>query len=198
MGRGRYAEATDGLLRSTVLDAVADLVVEHDWDRLSMATIAREAGVSRQTLYNEFGDRDGLLVAYVIRETGRFLDGVDEVIARHPDDLEAAVLAGFRTVLETAEAHPVVHAVVSGRASVHVLDPLVAGADRPVVDLAVARLVQMIETGWPAVDAGDAAALADVFVRLAISHLTEGRGDVDGAVDVVRRVVGPALATMLP
>lgn len=193
MVTGRYAEATDGLLRSTVLDAVADLVIEQDWDRLSMAKIATAAGVSRQTLYNEFGDRDGLLEAYILREAGRFLDGVEEAIRDHGDDLHAAVLAGFRTVLETAEQHPVVHAVVTGRASAHVFDPLVASPGRPVIDLASGRLSAMIESHWPRADAADVAALADTFVRVAISHLTEGHGDVDGAVDTVRRVFGPLL-----
>lgn len=193
MPRGRYAQATDGLLRATVLDTVADLVIEHDWDRLSMAKIATEAGVSRQTLYNEFGDRDGLLEAYIIREAGRFLDGVEAAIVANTDDLEAAVLAALRTVLETADDHPVVHAVVTGQASVHVFDPLVATPGRPVLDLAAGRLTAILESCWPEVDVADFEAMADTFVRLAISHLTEGRNDTEGTVDTVRRVFGPVL-----
>lgn len=45
-----------------------------------MAEAASAAGVSRQTLYNEFGTRDELGQALVIRESDRFLDAVEEAI----------------------------------------------------------------------------------------------------------------------
>ena len=47
-----------------VLSAVLDLMVE-EGDRFSMASVARKASCSKETLYRWFGDRDGLLTATV-------------------------------------------------------------------------------------------------------------------------------------
>ena len=55
-----------------------------------MAEIAAAAGVSRQTLYNEFGTRDEFGQALLIREGSRLLDAVEETIAAHADDPLAA------------------------------------------------------------------------------------------------------------
>ncbi len=41
--------------RDALLDAAYDAVVNGDWARTRMLDVARVAGVSRQTLYNEFG-----------------------------------------------------------------------------------------------------------------------------------------------
>ena len=47
-----------------VLDAVLRLLVE-EGDHLTMASVARRASCSKETLYKWFGDRDGLLTATV-------------------------------------------------------------------------------------------------------------------------------------
>jgi len=47
-----------------VLSAVLDLMVE-EGDGFSMASVARRASCSKETLYKWFGDRDGLLTATV-------------------------------------------------------------------------------------------------------------------------------------
>jgi AcrR family transcriptional regulator len=47
-----------------VLDAVLALMVE-EGDSFSMAAVCRRASCSKETLYNWFGDRDGLLAATV-------------------------------------------------------------------------------------------------------------------------------------
>ncbi|MEM7291322.1 MAG: TetR/AcrR family transcriptional regulator, partial [Pseudomonadota bacterium] len=47
-----------------VLAAVLDLMVE-EGDGFSMASVARRASCSKETLYRWYGDRDGLLTATV-------------------------------------------------------------------------------------------------------------------------------------
>ena len=66
-----------------------------------MSDIAGAAGVSRQTLYKEFGSRDEFGQAFVIHEGERFLDEVDAAVRQHLDDPRAAVGAA----LETLPAH---------------------------------------------------------------------------------------------
>ena len=50
--------------RDALLDAAYDAALAGDWERVRMADVAAAAGVSRQTLYYEFGSKDAL--AHVI------------------------------------------------------------------------------------------------------------------------------------
>lgn len=51
--------------RRDVLDATGALIAETGVDGLTMRKLAERAGVAVATLYNQFGDRDGVLVAFV-------------------------------------------------------------------------------------------------------------------------------------
>ena len=63
-------------MRSVVLEACHDLIVERGWDRVRMGEVADRAGVSRAALYKEFGDKAALGEAVVLREASRFLEGI--------------------------------------------------------------------------------------------------------------------------
>lgn len=56
-----------------VLDAARAFIEQHGVEQLSMRRLADEAEVSVRTLYNHFGDKDGLLTALVQRS----LDSMD-------------------------------------------------------------------------------------------------------------------------
>src|SRR5690606_33410801 len=83
----RFTDASRDLLRSTVFAAVDGLAAERAWGAITMAEIARAAGVSRQTLYNEFGSRDELAQAYVLWASEQFLVEIERVVGARPDDL---------------------------------------------------------------------------------------------------------------
>jgi AcrR family transcriptional regulator len=51
--------------RRDVLDAAGAVIAEGGVDGLTMRKLAERAGVAVATLYNQFGDRDGVLVAFV-------------------------------------------------------------------------------------------------------------------------------------
>lgn len=51
--------------RRDVLDAAGRLIAEGGLDGLTMRKLAEAAGVAVATLYNQFGDRDGVIVAFV-------------------------------------------------------------------------------------------------------------------------------------
>ena len=194
MPAGRYAEVTEGLLRTTVLDTVGDLLLEHEWDSLSMAVMARAAGVSRQTLYNEFGTRDDLAEAYVLREAGAFLDQVEEAVEAHVPDLEAGLCAGIERFLVGAQTHPALLAITTGNGSAALLSSLVSGPGSPVLAVAVERLGAVIGTHWPAIPAPERSALVAGVVRLAVSHATQPSAPTPQvAVAEIFAVVGPAL-----
>jgi AcrR family transcriptional regulator len=161
-----------------------------------MAEIAAAAGVSRQTLYNEFGSRDEFAQALVIREGGRFLDGVEEAIARHADDPRAALTAALEQFLTVAEDDPFVRLLLGDDGTGGML-PLLTTQSRPVLDWATARLVRAIGAHWPAVAAGDLEALADMLVRLAISHVAAPRASPAGTAASVTRLLAPSIERML-
>jgi len=66
-----YAEASRALLRDSVLDAMRELLLSRDWSAITLADVARAAGISRQTIYNEFGSRQGLAQGYALRLADR-------------------------------------------------------------------------------------------------------------------------------
>jgi AcrR family transcriptional regulator len=84
-----------------------------------MWRIADAAGVSRQTLYNEFGERAGITRALLARETGRLLDGVErrwrQVRGRGAEDGDC-LTAAMSWVLACASrrSHPLLRDVVTG------------------------------------------------------------------------------------
>ena len=186
-----YQVAAKTLLRDTLLDAVGVLLAERGWNDVPMAEVARRAGVSRQTLYNEFGDRTGLAQAYVMREAERFLDDVDRAIASKPDDPRGAVGAAFEVFLTAASHHPIVHAIATGQGEG--LLALVTTGDSPVVALGTARIVEALTDGWPHLRAPEAQAVAECVVRLGISYATLPTGPPRETARQLARVLGPYL-----
>jgi AcrR family transcriptional regulator len=169
--RTPYPQAARQLLRDTLFAAARDEVQQRSWSQITMAEIASAAGVSRQTLYKEFGSRDEFAQALVIREGERFLDAVDAAVREHLDDPRAAVGAALETFLRTAGEDPLVRILLSDDGTGGLL-PFVTTQGMPVVQWATARLTATIEDGWPQAPPRKARLLAEALVRLAISHVT--------------------------
>src|SRR3954467_6796789 len=71
--------------RDALLAAAYDAAVSGDWARTRMLDVARAAGVSRQTLYNEFGSKDALAQAMAMREIEQFIEGPERALDEtHP------------------------------------------------------------------------------------------------------------------
>lgn len=100
--------AREALLRSA-LAALADL----PWSAIRMVDVASGAGVSRQTLYNEFGSKDGLARALMRREADRYLHGVERLLGERADAADRLVAVAEWTVGE-ARARPLLRALLTG------------------------------------------------------------------------------------
>ncbi len=74
--------------RQSLLDAAYTALARRPWSAVRMVDVAAAAGVSRQTLYNEFGGKDGLARALVRREADGYLAGVERALAGSADPLE--------------------------------------------------------------------------------------------------------------
>ncbi len=169
--RTPYPQAAKALLRDSLFGAARDELQSKAWSEITMAGVAKAAGVSRQTLYNEFGSRNEFSQAFVIHEGERFLDGVDAAVREHLDDPHAAVNAALETFLRSAGEDPLVRIMLSDDGSGGML-PLVTTQGMPVVQWATARLTTTIQEGWPEAPPEKAALLAESLVRLAISYIT--------------------------
>jgi AcrR family transcriptional regulator len=179
------------LLRTTLLDAASHLLIEYGWSDISMATIAARAGVSRQTLYNEFGSREEFAQAFALREADTFLTAVEDSIAAHPDDPQSALRSAFECFLRRAEENPLVRAVlVRGPGSDDLL-AMFTTRGGPVLALATERLTRAIKSHWTASDEVDVRVVAEVLVRLAISHATLPTGSIADAVASISVLIGP-------
>jgi AcrR family transcriptional regulator len=187
-----YPQAARALLRDSLLDSASDQVAERPWSEVTMADVARGAGVSRQTLYNEFGARDELALALILREGERLLADVEQAITAHRDDPRAALAAAFELFLRVAEENPLVRAIATGDGSDGLL-ALVTVQGRPVLSFATERLGSYLHDSWPAVGRVEIDVLAELAVRLAISHAALPTRTASDTAAVVAGVLGPYL-----
>lgn len=169
--RTPYPEAARALLRESLFGAAREMLQERAWSEVTMGEIAAAAGVSRQTLYKEFGSRDAFAQAFVIQEGERFLDAVEAAVREHLDDPRAAVGAALEVFLRSAGEDPLVRVLLSDDGAGGML-PFVTTQGMPVVQWATQRLTATIEAGWPQAPPEKARLLAESLVRLAISHVT--------------------------
>jgi AcrR family transcriptional regulator len=188
--RTPYPQAAKELLRETLFGATRDELQQRSWSEITMSDIAGAAGVSRQTLYKEFGNRDEFGQAFVIHEGERFLDGVDAAVREHLDDPRAAVGAALETFLRTAGEDPLVRILLSDDGTGGML-PFVTTQGMPVVQWATARLTVTIEEGWPQAPDADVKLLAESLVRLAISYITAPSDSPEKTASQAGDLLGP-------
>lgn len=190
--RTPYQEAARELLRQTVFDAARDQLSSRPWSEITMADIASGAGVSRQTLYNEFGNRNEFGFAFVIHEAERFMDGVERAVLEHTDDPRAAVVAALEHFLRTAGEDPLISILLSDDGTGGML-PFVTTQGLPVVQWSTARLAAVIEQGWPQAAGEDVKNLAESLVRLSISYVTTPGESAQEAATMVGELLAPFL-----
>ena len=178
------------LLRTTVLDVVRDQLRTRTWSGIKMGEVARLAGVSRQTLYNEFGSRGELAQAFVLREVDGFVEAVQEAVTTNRDDPVAALAAAFEVFLTAAAEDPLVRSLLGGDGADELL-PLVTTQGEPVVERATSRLSAFLVEGWPELDPQDIALLAEAVVRLAISYAALPASPSGMTGTSIARLLGP-------
>lgn len=169
-------------MRERVLEAAVSLTSDVGWAQVTMARLADEVGVSRQTVYNEIGSKPRLAEAMILRELERFLGLVTLAFDAHATDLVGAIRAASEAVLEASQDNKLLHAVVS---ATH-------GADTELLPLLTTHAGALLST-----------AKVVVVDRVAPYDVGLGDEELDAAIDMVVRVVlshvmqpsGPPAAT---
>ncbi|HEY0318385.1 MAG TPA: TetR family transcriptional regulator [Solirubrobacterales bacterium] len=188
--RTPYPEAARELLRQTLFGAARDQLEQRPWSEITMSDIAAAAGVSRQTLYKEFGNRNEFGLAFVIHEGERFLDDVEAAVLQHVDDPRAAVGAALELFLRTAGEDPLIRILLRDDGTGGML-PFVTTQGVPVVQWATVRLAAVIEEGWPQAPKADVRLLSESLVRLAISYITTPSESAETTAASVADLLGP-------
>ncbi|MFD8524380.1 TetR/AcrR family transcriptional regulator [Streptomyces capillispiralis] len=188
--------------RESLLDAAYAALARRPWPAVRMVDVAASAGVSRQTLYNEFGSKDGLARALVRREADGYLAGVDRALTGHTDPRDRLTATAEWTAA-SARDNALVRALLTGCWSERLPSPaLTAGpsasavpaqrrADGPLpspadlVALVRDRAVAVLAgPGVPRADTAELARSCELVVRLALSCVTAPPPG-DGVADLV-------------
>jgi AcrR family transcriptional regulator len=174
-------------VRDTIVEAVDRLVRSQGWSATTMADVARAAGVSRQTVYNEFGTRQELVQAYVLREISALVEAVEVHVRTHHDDARTALSGAFALFLRLASDEPLVQIIVADAEGGELIRLLTTTG----LGVASGRVAGLIHEVWPQVSDGDSALVAGTLVRLAISHALVPTQSADEAAATVTRLLGP-------
>ncbi|GAB3001340.1 TetR family transcriptional regulator [Amycolatopsis echigonensis] len=169
MVNARLSGRARQLMRADALDVAEAIVLDRGYRGVNMQEVADRVGVARQTLYSEFGSKQGLASALVLRLTGQFLDGIERALAAHPE-MRAAWWAAARYTFDAAADNPLLKAVLVGDGSGELL-PLLTSEAAPVVREATERLVTGVCRRWPGLDHAEVGVAAEAATRLALSHL---------------------------
>ncbi len=181
-----YAEASRVLLRGSILDGMRDMLLSRDWSSITLSDVARAAGISRQTIYNEFGSRQGLAEGYALRLADRLVDAVDEAIEGNVGDVHAAFLEGFRAFFAESASDPLVVSLLTGSAKPDLLQILTTDS-APIITRCSERLTSTFRHSWVRASDEDAGVLARAIVRLAMSYVSmPPESDHDVARDLAR------------
>jgi AcrR family transcriptional regulator len=181
-----YAEASRVLLRDSVLDAMRDLLLTRDWSAITLSDVARVAGISRQTIYNEFGSRQGLAQGYALRLADHLVDSVHAALDANVGNVYEALLDGFRSFFSESASDPLVISLLTGVAKPDLLQ-LITTDSAPIINRASDRLTLAFTQTWVATSDEDAGVLARAIVRLALSYVSmPPEADHDVARDLAR------------
>nr|WP_175524076.1 TetR/AcrR family transcriptional regulator [Streptomyces sp. CAI-85] len=191
--------------RESLLDAAFAALARRPWSAVRMVDVAATAGVSRQTLYNEFGSKEGLARALVRREADGYLAGAERALAA-PGDVRERLTATARWTVCAARDNALVRAVLTGCWSERLPSPTLSAvpsssavpaqrrADGPLPSpgdlMAAVRDRAVAALGGPGAARADMAELSrscELAVRLALSCVAAPPPGADeGVAELVR------------
>jgi AcrR family transcriptional regulator len=181
--------------RENLLATARDVVVAGDWERMPLAELAARAKVSRQTLYKEFGSKDGLAQALSAFETELFMVELATVIEAYPDDPVAGTRAAVEYTLRTGADDPLLKSILSSARGPSDLLPMFTTRAEPLFAAARQLLTSYLTGHWPHLSTRDVSLVADSAIRLTVSHLVLPLAPIDRTADdlatLVQRLLPP-------
>ena len=182
--------------RERLMDAAEACFDKYGIAKTTMDDIAKEAGVSRPTVYRHFSDRDTLILAVVLRRSRQLIDRAQKAIRKHPT-FEERLVEGLLFMVDKGRKDPFVRLLVSPE---HMdLASQIIGGSTAAVDVAYDMwepiLAEAREQGELRPDL-DFRAIATWITYLTL--LLIGRGDIEPDIsaqrEMLRTFVLPAFA----
>ncbi len=176
-----------------ILDAAIATLSRHGLSRLSLEDVAREAGVSRQTLYRYFGSRDALITATILREEEAFIAAMVAAAERHRE-FRPALEAAIRTALTVARAHPLLDRLLETEPEA--LLPFLTMGQGPVLSAARPVVQRLLAERLESLTDHELARISDAATRLIVSYAISPSDDpIDdvaaGLADLIANGVKP-------
>lgn len=190
-----FRESVRGLMRDRLLDAAARITATDGWGSVTMAKLADEVGVSRQTVYNELGSKPRLAEELIMRELARFLDVVRTRMAAE-SDLVTALRSACEGALETAAANPLLRSVLeSSQTGASDLLPLLTTQSQGLIESATVVVISALEEQEFSTPLDDAhlRVAVDAVIRLVLSHVMQPGKPPAKAADDIAWVAGAVL-----
>lgn len=161
-------------IRDQLLAAALETATVHGVSRLSMGDVARTAGLSRQTLYRHFPNKDALVAAVVAAETTTLIAAVIEAGQAHQDPRDA-LEAGFLAALVATREHPLLDRLI--RTEPETLLPLLTSDAGPVMTQVRSVVELVISSRLGELEPLELRRLADIVTRLLISYAVAAPDD---------------------
>ncbi|WP_019814585.1 TetR/AcrR family transcriptional regulator [Saccharomonospora saliphila] len=181
-------------VREDLLDAATDLLARRGYARLRMADVAARVGVSRQTVYNEFGGKRALVQSVALRTLAEFTDGIQRRLDT-ADDVLAGIHAATAYTIDHAKENRLVAAVTGSEVAEDLL-PLLTTRGEPILQAATDMAESYLRERCPALT--EPRFVAETATRLTLSYLMLPTGSTTEAADGVCAVVGPLIDTSTP
>ncbi len=165
-----------------LLESAATLTSEQGWSEVTMAKLADDVGVSRQTVYNSVGGKQDLAEALVLRELARFLDVVDTELGRG-DDIVEAIRRTAERVYELAAENPLLKSTLSashGKDSDELL-PLLTTRSEPLMAAAQTTVGRHLDRFALPLDAHQQRVAVETVVRVVLSNVMQPTAAPDQA-----------------
>ncbi len=159
-----------------LLTAALEAATLHGLARLSMADVAKRAGLSRQTLYRHFPSRDALIAAVVASETTKLADAV-LAVSGPVEDPERSLAAGLAAALRVVRDHPLLDRLLTTEPEA--LLPLLTTDGGPVLGQVRAVVEGIVAAHTPGLSADPVGLrrFADVVTRLLVSYAVSAPDD---------------------
>ncbi len=186
-------------LEGRILDAAVEAALVHGLTRLSVADVAKRAGISRPTLYKRHPSKEALVAAAVMREAALVIEAVEQAVdgVDRADGPKAALRVGVLTALRQLRDHPLLDRVV--RTEPEMLVPTLTTDDGLILSVIRPPIEALIVDRFSSLDAVTCRRVADMLTRLLLSYALNAPDDppevvatvladvvVDGATSLAR------------
>jgi len=183
-------------LEGRILDAAVEAALVHGLTRLSVADVAKRAGISRPTLYKRHPSKEALVAAAVMREAALVIEAVERAVdaVDRAEGPKAALRVGVLTELRD---HPLLDRVV--RTEPEMLVPTLTTDDGLILSVIRPPIEALIVDRFSSLDAVSCRRVADMLTRLLLSYALNAPDDppdvvatvladvvVDGAISLAR------------